>query len=66
MRRITFKRSEGSFIVREVIDGRLEATYRDSFERGYRRMTELVDEGFRESREPREPGSLGRGYEFTK
>jgi hypothetical protein len=63
MRRVTFKRSEGSFIVREFINGWLETTYRDSFERGYRRMNELVDEGFREREETMK--SVGQ-YEFTK
>lgn len=52
MRRITFERNQGSFIVREELEGSSEAYYRCSFENGFRRMSELNQEGFREVRTP--------------
>jgi hypothetical protein len=45
---VTFERSQGSFMVREQLEGSLEAHYRCSFEHGFRRMSELQSEGYRE------------------
>jgi len=52
-RTITFIRQPDGFTVREFVEGTLEAVQSMTFERAFKRMTELKNEGFALSGETR-------------
>jgi hypothetical protein len=47
-RKVAFARRPGGFLVRETKDEKLEAVYLASYEKAFRMMTDLQNEGFRE------------------